>query len=86
MKHLRAFGLLVVFVLLAGAPLLAQETALSPVKANLYKWAIIIGGRPSPSQAAGATARPKPSPAAARGSPGTPARPPHPVPLIFGLR
>ncbi len=30
MKHLRAFGLLVVFVLLAGAPLLAQEAALTP--------------------------------------------------------
>jgi F-type H+-transporting ATPase subunit c len=44
MKHLRAFGLLVVFVLLAGAPLLAQEAALTPVKANLYKWAIIVGG------------------------------------------
>ena len=44
MKHFRAFGLLVVFVLLAGAPLLAQEAALTPVKANLYKWAIIVGG------------------------------------------
>jgi F-type H+-transporting ATPase subunit c len=44
MKHLKAFGLLVVFVLLAGAPLLAQETTLDPVKANLYKWAIIVGG------------------------------------------
>jgi len=44
MKHLRAFVLLAVFVLLAGAPLLAQEAALTPVKANLYKWAIIVGG------------------------------------------
>lgn len=43
-SKLKAFGMLVFFMILFCAPLLAQETAVSEERAMLYKWAIIVGG------------------------------------------
>lgn len=43
MKKLKALGLLLFFGFLASSPLLAQEAAVSPVRANLYKLSIIVG-------------------------------------------
>ena len=87
MKNLKAFGLLVVFVLLAGAPLLAQETGLDPVKANLYKWAIIIGGAIiAVAAAAGAFCQAKAISSACEGISRNPGSAPHiRFLLIFGL-
>ncbi len=87
MKHLKALGLLVTFVLLAGVPLLAQETALDPVKANLYKWAIIIGGAIiAVAAAAGAFCQAKAISSACEGISRNPGSAPHiRFLLIFGL-
>src|SRR5512137_1602845 len=87
MKNLKAFGLLVLFVLLAGAPLLAQESALDPVKANLYKWAIIIGGAAiAVAAAAGAFCQAKAISSACEGISRNPGSAPHiRFLLIFGL-
>ncbi len=41
-RKMKAFGLLLLFIVLAGSPLVAQE--INPVKASLFKWSIIIGG------------------------------------------
>lgn len=43
-KNLKALGLLVLFLLCAGSPLLAQETDVAENRTTLYMWAIIIGG------------------------------------------
>jgi F-type H+-transporting ATPase subunit c len=43
-SKLKAFGMLVFFVILFAAPLLAQESTVSEERAMLYKWAIIVGG------------------------------------------
>jgi len=43
MKKLRALGLLLFFILLAGSPLLAQEVGAAD-KVPLYKLSIIVGG------------------------------------------
>ena len=44
-KRMKAFGLLAFFLVLASAPLLAQEAnAAAETKASLYKWSIIIAG------------------------------------------
>jgi F-type H+-transporting ATPase subunit c len=87
MKHLKAFGLLVVFILLAGAPLLAQEAGLNPVRANLYKWAIIIGGAAiAIAAAAGAFCQAKAISSACEGISRNPGSAPHiRFLLIFGL-
>jgi F-type H+-transporting ATPase subunit c len=87
MKHLRAFGLLVALVLLAGVPLLAQETSLDPVRANLYKWAIIIGGAIiAVAAAAGAFCQAKAISSACEGISRNPGSAPHiRFLLIFGL-
>jgi F-type H+-transporting ATPase subunit c len=87
MKHLKAFGLLVVFILLAGAPLLAQEAGLDPVRANLYKWAIIIGGAAiAIAAAAGAFCQAKAISSACEGISRNPGSAPHiRFLLIFGL-
>src|SRR5512136_1850378 len=87
MKNARAFGLLVLFVLLAGAPLLAQESALDPVKANLYKWAIIIGGAIiAVAAAAGAFCQAKAISSACEGISRNPGSAPHiRFLMIFGL-
>ncbi|MEW5902600.1 MAG: ATP synthase F0 subunit C [Acidobacteriota bacterium] len=44
MKNARVFGLLLFFFLLTSGPLLAQETAVNPIRANLYKLSLIVGG------------------------------------------
>jgi hypothetical protein len=72
-----------VFVLLAGAPL-AQEAA-SPRKANLYKWAIIVGGGHRFASRLGRRLLPGEGYfQRLRGISRNPARRPHPL-LIFGL-
>ena len=43
-KTLKPLGLMLFFFLVMSTPLLAQETALSPQKASLYRMAIIVGG------------------------------------------
>jgi len=46
-KNLKPFGLLLFFLLLASAPLLAQEAQQAPLtesRANLFMWSLIIGG------------------------------------------
>ena len=54
-KNLKALGLLLFFVFLAGAPLLAQETVLTDQKVSLYKLSIIVSaGIITLSAAAGA--------------------------------
>jgi F-type H+-transporting ATPase subunit c len=87
MKHLKAFGLLVVFVLVAGAPLLAQQTGLDPMRANLYKWAIIMGGAAiAIAAAAGAYCQAKAISSALEGISRNPGSAPHiRFLLIFGL-
>jgi F-type H+-transporting ATPase subunit c len=87
MKHLKAFGLLIVFVLVAGAPLLAQQTGLDPMRANLYKWAIIMGGAAiAIAAAAGAYCQAKAISSALEGISRNPGSAPHiRFLLIFGL-
>ncbi|HDZ25926.1 hypothetical protein LCGC14_1063880 [marine sediment metagenome] len=46
-KNLKPLGLLLFFMLLASAPLLAQETQGTPLtasRANLFMWSLIVGG------------------------------------------
>ena len=46
-KNLKPLGLLLFFLLLASAPLLAQEaqgTPLTESRANLFMWSLIVGG------------------------------------------
>ena len=43
-KNFKLVGVLLFFVLLMSAPLLAQDDALDSNKASLFKWSIIIGG------------------------------------------
>jgi F-type H+-transporting ATPase subunit c len=87
MKHLKAFVLLVSFVLLAGAPLLAQQAGLDPMRANLYKWAIIIGGAAiAVAAATGAYCQAKAISSALEGISRNPGSAPHiRFLLIFGL-
>jgi F-type H+-transporting ATPase subunit c len=43
-KNLKPLGLLLFFLLLASAPLLAQEAPLTESRANLFMWSLIVGG------------------------------------------
>lgn len=43
-KNLKPFGLLLFFLLLASAPLLAQEIPLTESRAKLFMWSLIVGG------------------------------------------
>jgi F-type H+-transporting ATPase subunit c len=46
-KNLKPFGLLLFFLLLACAPLLAQDTQQAPLaerRADLFRWSLIVGG------------------------------------------
>jgi len=43
-KNLKPFGLLLFFLVLLSAPLIAQETTLDPARTSLFKWSLIIGG------------------------------------------
>jgi F-type H+-transporting ATPase subunit c len=87
MKNLKPLGLLTVLILLAGSPLLAQETGVNPVKANLYKWAIIVGGAViAVAAAAGAFCQAKAISSACEGISRNPGAAPHiRFLLIFGL-
>jgi len=43
-KKFKIFGILLLFLFIAGTPLLAQETDTTANRTTLYMWAIIIGG------------------------------------------
>jgi F-type H+-transporting ATPase subunit c len=87
MKNLKALGTFVVFILLGSGPLLAQQTGLDPVRAGLYKWAIIVGGAAiAIAAAAGAFCQAKAISSACEGISRNPGSAPHiRFLLIFGL-
>jgi len=90
MNKLKGFGLLLFFALLASGPLLAQEAApapVNPVKASLYRLAIIVGGAIiTLAAAAGAFCQAKAISSACEGISRNPAAAPHiRFLLIFGL-
>ena len=77
-KNLKAFGLLMFFVFLAGAPLLAQEATLSDSRASLYKLSIIVGAAIiTLASAAGAFCQAKALSSACEGISRNPAAGPH---------
>jgi F-type H+-transporting ATPase subunit c len=77
-KNLKALGLLMFFVFLAGAPLLAQETGLTDQKVSLYKLSIIVsGGIITLAAAAGAFCQAKAISSACEGISRNPAAAPH---------
>jgi F-type H+-transporting ATPase subunit c len=86
-KTFKAFGLLLFVVLMAGVPLLAQETGVNPEKANLYKLSIIVGGAIiTLAAAAGAFCQAKAISSACEGISRNPGSAPHiRFLLIFGL-
>jgi len=43
-KHLKPFGLLLFFLAIASAPLLAQETTLDESRTSLFRLSLIVGG------------------------------------------
>ena len=85
-KKLKPITLLIFFVVLMSTPLLAQET-LDETKANVYKWAIIIGGAViALAAAAGAFCQAKAISSACEGISRNPGSAPHiRFLLIFGL-
>ena len=87
MKKLRAFGLLLFFVLLAGSPLLAQEVGGAVDKAPLYRLSIIVGGAViTLAAAAGAFCQAKAISSACEGISRNPGSAPHiRFLMIFGL-
>jgi F-type H+-transporting ATPase subunit c len=77
-KNLKALGLLLFFVFIAGAPLLAQETGLTDQKVSLYKLSIIVSGAIiTLAAAAGAFCQAKAISAACEGISRNPAAAPH---------
>jgi F-type H+-transporting ATPase subunit c len=87
MKRLRALGLLLFFVLLAGSPLLAQEAGAAADRAPLYKLSIIVGGAIiTLAAAAGAFCQAKAISSACEGISRNPGSAPHiRFLMIFGL-
>lgn len=88
MKYLKALGSLLFFVLVASSPLLAQEAAVvNPIRANLYKLSIIVGGAIiTLAVAAGAFCQAKSISSACEGISRNPGAGPHiRFLLIFGL-
>ena len=87
MKNFKAFGLILFFILLASSPLLAQEAAVNPVKASLYRLSIIVGGAIiTLTAAAGAFCQAKAISSACEGISRNPGSAPHiRFLLIFGL-
>ena len=83
----KAFGFLFLFFALAAAPLLAQESAVDPAKANLFKLSIIVGGAViSVAVAAGTFCQAKAISSACEGISRNPGGAPHiRFLLIFGL-
>jgi F-type H+-transporting ATPase subunit c len=86
MKRMRALGLLLFFVLLAGSPLLAQEAGAAD-RAPLYKLSIIVGGAViTLAAAAGAFCQAKAISSACEGISRNPGSAPHiRFLMIFGL-
>lgn len=86
-KFIKPLGVLFLFLMIASTPLLAQETPLDETKANLYKWAIIIGGAViAIASAAGAFCQAKALSSACEGISRNPGSAPHiRFLLIFGL-
>ncbi len=86
-KFIKPLGVLFFFLVIASTPLLAQETPLDETKANLYKWAIIIGGGIITfAAAAGAFCQAKAISSACEGISRNPGSAPHiRFLLIFGL-
>ncbi len=84
-QKLKAFGLLLFFLALAGTPLLAQDA--NPAKASLYKLSIIVGGAIiTLAAAAGAYCQAKAISSACEGISRNPGSAPHiRFLLIFGL-
>ncbi|MBM3285053.1 MAG: ATP synthase F0 subunit C [Candidatus Aminicenantes bacterium] len=88
MKKLKGLGILLFFVLVASSPLLAQEeAAVNPIRANLYKLSIIVGGAIiTLAVAAGAFCQAKSISSACEGISRNPGAGPHiRFLLIFGL-
>jgi F-type H+-transporting ATPase subunit c len=87
MKRLRALGLLLFFVLLAGSPLLAQEAGTAADRVPLYKLSIIVGGAIiTLAAAAGAFCQAKAISSACEGISRNPGSAPHiRFLMIFGL-
>ncbi len=90
MNKRKGSGILLFLVLVAASPLLAQEAeqaAVNPVKASLYKLAIIVGGAIiTLAAAAGAFCQAKAISSACEGISRNPAAAPHiRFLLIFGL-
>jgi F-type H+-transporting ATPase subunit c len=87
MKKVKALGLLLFFVFLTSVPLLAQEAAVNPIRANLYKLSIIVGGAIiTLAVAAGAFCQAKSISSACEGNSRNPGAGPHiRFLLIFGL-
>jgi F-type H+-transporting ATPase subunit c len=86
-KTLKALGLLLFFVLVVSGPLLAQETAVNPEKASLFKLSIIVGGAIiTLAAAAGAFCQAKAISSACEGISRNPGSAPHiRFLLVFGL-
>ena len=86
-KNFKAFGLLLFFLILMSAPLLAQDASLDSNKTSLFKWSIIIGGSViTLAAAAGAFAQTKAISSAFEGISRNPGAAPHiRFLLIFGL-
>jgi F-type H+-transporting ATPase subunit c len=84
-RKLKAFGLLLFFLALAGSPLLAQDV--NPAKASLYRLSIIVGGAIiTLAAAAGAYCQAKAISSACEGISRNPGSAPHiRFLLIFGL-
>lgn len=86
-KFIKPLGILFFLLMIASTPLLAQETPLDETKANLYKWAIIIGGAViAIAASAGAFCQAKALSSACEGISRNPGSAPHiRFLLIFGL-
>ena len=86
-KHLKATLLLLFFVAVMSAPLLAQENEISDNRTAVMKWSLIIGGAIiAVAAAAGAYCQAKSISSACEGISRNPASAPHiRFLLIFGL-
>jgi F-type H+-transporting ATPase subunit c len=86
-KTLKALGILLLFVIAASSPLLAQEAGVDPVKASLFRLSIIVGGAIiTLAAAAGAFCQAKAISSACEGISRNPGAAPHiRFLLIFGL-
>ncbi len=89
-KNLKPLGFLLFFLLLASAPLLAQETQGTPLtesRANLFMWSLIVGGAVITLTASvGAVCQAKSISSACEGISRNPGSAPHiRFLLIFGL-